>query len=307
MNYRLRHRRLKTWGRMLWKIFSMVNSQRSMVNSQWSMVLFFFLLSTLQVSAQQVTLQDSLTVALNDYFSRYQADEIKLVGVKTDSLKIDYGKRQIAIYSNRLGTQPLRQRNVKALYDSVNALLPPPFQTYKTRIYAGPYPIDSLIPNYYNENRIKDRLYTDLVYQGKPWVRNASRPYQARFGLEGKHLSIAQSHGKYWDNKKEWRWQRPRLFTTTEDLFTQSIVVPYLIPMLQNAGAIVFTPRERDTQTHEVVVDNTVTSLAAGWNLPTKKPQKGSPNGPALPSRALHSVSASTPVRILSSKARLAT
>ena len=90
----------------------MVNSQRSMVNSQWSMVLFFFLVSALQVSAQQVTLQDSLTVALNDYFSRYQADDIKLVGVKTDSLKIDYGKRQIAIYSNRLGTQPLRQRNV---------------------------------------------------------------------------------------------------------------------------------------------------------------------------------------------------
>ena len=54
----------------------------------------------------------------------------------------------------------------------------------------------------------------------------------------------------------QWRWQRPSLFCTNEDLFTQTIVVPYLIPMLENAGAVVFTPRERDWQRHEVIVDN---------------------------------------------------
>ena len=48
----------------------------------------------------------------------------------------------------------------------------------------------------------------------------------------------------------------PRLFCTTEDLFTQSFIIPYLIPMLENAGANVFTPRERDTQKQEVIVDN---------------------------------------------------
>ena len=30
----------------------------------------------------------------------------------------------------------------------------------------------------------------------------------------------------------------------------------YLLPMLENAGANVFTPRERDTQKQEVIVDN---------------------------------------------------
>ena len=49
---------------------------------------------------------------------------------------------------------------------------------------------------------------------------------------------------------------RPRLFCTTEDLFTQSFVVPYIIPMLENAGAVVYTPRERDRQRNEVIVDN---------------------------------------------------
>ena len=46
------------------------------------------------------------------------------------------------------------------------------------------------------------------------------------------------------------------LFCTTEDLFTQSFVIPYIIPMLENAGAIVYTPRERDWQRNEVIVDN---------------------------------------------------
>ena len=50
--------------------------------------------------------------------------------------------------------------------------------------------------------------------------------------------------------------KRPRLFCTTEDQFTQSFILPYLLPMLENAGANVFTPRERDTQKQEVIVDN---------------------------------------------------
>lgn len=49
---------------------------------------------------------------------------------------------------------------------------------------------------------------------------------------------------------------RPRLFCTSEDQFTQSFILPYLIPMLENAGANVFTPRERDTQKQEIIVDN---------------------------------------------------
>ena len=238
-----------------------MKSIRQYISSIWQFAWrnfsnLFLLLCSNSLSAQQVALQDTLTARLNDYFSRYVADEIKLVGVKTDSLAIDYAKKQVSIYASRLGTQPLRQHNVKALYDSIQPLLPEPFSSFKAKIYAGPYLIDSLIPNYYNENRLKDRLFTDTEYQGKPWVKNMSKPYEVSKGLANKHLSIAQSHGKYWDNKKEWRWQRPRLFTTTEDLFTQSIVLPYLIPMLQNAGAIVFTPRERDTQKREVVVDN---------------------------------------------------
>ncbi|MBQ8466806.1 MAG: N-acetylmuramoyl-L-alanine amidase [Prevotella sp.] len=100
-----------------------------------------------------------------------------------------------------------------------------------------------------------------INYQGQPWVKNVSRPYNVKHGMEGRHVALWASHGRFYDlNKGRWRWQRPALFCTTEDLFTQTIVVPYLMPMLENAGAVVFSPRERDWQRHEVIVDNDKTT-----------------------------------------------
>ena len=102
----------------------------------------------------------------------------------------------------------------------------------------------------------------DIDYKGAPWTRNISEPLSVTRGLQGRHLSIWASHGRYYDQSKgKWQWQRPPIFCTREDLFTQTIVVPYLIPMLENAGAVVFTPRERDWQKHEVIVDNDNDSL----------------------------------------------
>ena len=96
-----------------------------------------------------------------------------------------------------------------------------------------------------------------VEYVGEPWVRNMSKPIEISNGLYNRHLSVTPSHGRYYDRGKgRWKWQRPELFCTTEDLFTQTIVIPYLIPMLENAGATVFTSRERDWQRNEVIIDN---------------------------------------------------
>ncbi len=95
-----------------------------------------------------------------------------------------------------------------------------------------------------------------IDYKGKPWVQNVSSPAKIDRGLAGRHITVWQSHGRYYDVKQsKWKWQRPYLFGTTEDLFTQTIVIPYLIPMLERAGAVVFTPRERDWQTEERIID----------------------------------------------------
>ena len=84
-------------------------------------------------------------------------------------------------------------------------------------------------------------------------------------GLEGRHIAVWQSHGRYFDRTNEkWEWQRPCLFQTVEDMFTQSFVLPYLVPMLENAGAYVMLPRERDVQKNEVIADNDPSCGARG-------------------------------------------
>lgn len=95
-------------------------------------------------------------------------------------------------------------------------------------------------------------------YKGKPWVTRTSRPYTIAKGLDGRHIGVWSSHGRYYESSKKnaWLWQRPFLFCTTEDLLSQSFVNPYLIPMLERAGAVVFCPKERDIQPREAIVDN---------------------------------------------------
>lgn len=76
-------------------------------------------------------------------------------------------------------------------------------------------------------------------------------------GLEGANIAMWQSHGWYFEPKlNRWEWQRARILQTVEDLYTQSYVIPFLMPMLENAGAYVMSPRERDVNVHELIVDN---------------------------------------------------
>ena len=124
--------------------------------------------------------------------------------------------------------------------------------------------------------------WDDIDYKGAPWVENVSKPYKVSRGLAGRHVTVWASHGRYYDNGENcWRWQRPALFGTNEDLYTQTIVVPYLIPMLERAGAVVYSPRERDWQRHEVIVDNDdhhnlIGYREAGYRQPWQDcPQKG--------------------------------
>ena len=67
----------------------------------------------------------------------------------------------------------------------------------------------------------------DIEYKGHPWVENISIPFKTTRGLNNRHISVWASHGRYYDVKRGgWKWQRPKMFCTTEDLFTQTIVIP---------------------------------------------------------------------------------
>lgn len=204
---------------------------------------------------------------LKTFFSEYTTHAVNLGICKLDSLQIDFQRKKISVYANeQFSYQPFRQENVDAIYRHLRQILPGPINYFDMTLFTSGRSIEELIPNFYRKGKKdKARLFDQLESKKAPWVTQTSRPYAISQGLEGKHLALWQSHGKYYINKhNEWGWQRPRLFCTSEDQFTQSFVLPYLMPMLENAGALVFTPRERDTQKQEVIVDNDGTLSGQG-------------------------------------------
>jgi len=203
--------------------------------------------------------QDNGITNLRQYFAQYTNPLFSNLGkITVEDIQTDpQAKYMSIVLSDNFIAQPLTPLIVGDLYTEVKRLLPKPLNAYDVSIFAGGSPIEQLIPTSMLDRGDTTRVYKRELYKGSPWVTPTNRPYTIKKGLQGRHLGVCQSHGKYFNHsKQEWIWQRPRLFCTTEDMFTQTFVVPYLIPMLQNAGAVVFTPRERDWQKQEIIIDN---------------------------------------------------
>lgn len=200
--------------------------------------------------------------AIRQYFANYKPAKLRLKGCglerKRDNIII--GKKRITIYTSKnFGSQVFTPEMVDSIYEGIRKVLPDGYKKHKLQIVANRRNVEHLIPNIYRKKKNVDeeRLWNGRDHNGYPWVRNASRPYEITNGLDGRHIALWQSHGRIFSADRNcWKWQRPSLFCTTEDLFTQSIVVPFLMPMLENAGCLVYTPRERDWQRHMAVVDN---------------------------------------------------
>lgn len=203
--------------------------------------------------------QKELKDKLNQYFISYRpSGQLVRSSAHLKSLIIDDSLKIIEVAADsHFGEQSFTPATTANIYNDILELLPDTCRQYKLKITTGGWEIGQLVANRLRQEPDASRSWGDVEYKGLPWVSNASLPYKITNGLQNRHLCLWASHGRYYNiNKGEWCWQRPELFGTTEDLFTQTIVIPYLIPMLERAGAIVFTPRERDWQRHEVIVDN---------------------------------------------------
>ena len=149
-------------------------------------------------------------------------------------------------------------------------------QSVNIEIYTDGYEIEQLIGNYYLPPSQQRKSYT-INDTEKPLVFNTTLPYNAPNGLQNKYIALWASHGRFYDPREaRWRWQRATLLETVEDLLTSSFTMPYLVPMLENARAIVIQPRERDTQTKEVVMESSeaIGNDTKAWFIP-EIPQDG--------------------------------
>lgn len=210
-------------------------------------------------SAIAQTENNGVRLAVDAFFYAYKCDGyVPASSMRADSVNISEETHEIIVYANEpFCSQPFTPMVVKRIYSDLQRSLPEPYNAFHLTILSKKQqPLEDLIPNMFREeNRDESRLWGKTDYTGTPWTMNTSLPYKVTAGLQGRHLFIWPSHGRYFKGNS-WQWQRPYLFCTTEDLLTQSFVNPFLFPMLERAGAIVCTPRERDSQTSEAVIDN---------------------------------------------------
>ncbi|MDX1740664.1 MAG: fibronectin type III domain-containing protein, partial [Rhodothermales bacterium] len=193
-------------------------------------------------------------------------------GTAIDTIRFDDGAVQIE-FSRELARFPFRPRTADGLVESLRRSLEPFLQGRPIEVLSSGVPVHELIPNIY---RTPDapRDSTRLARRAErpaPLVTNLDRATSPNSGLSGRYVALWHSHGWYYDHREaRWMWQRPRIFQTVEDLLPLSFTLPYLGPMLENAGAHVFFARERDPQPNMVVVDDDEAVLvngdSAGWS-----------------------------------------
>ena len=226
-----------------------------------SILVFAATLVTLPASAgeHKTSSNEGLNIRLKNYVLATRAKNVVYaVQPYMESYSVDDTRRVLTLnVSTGFATQNFTEKSVGYYYKRLAKALPKPYNRYRLCINTAGMPIEMLVPGAKLRDGSAPAGWGRIDYCDAPWVMNESQPHFVSHGLFDRHIALWQSHGIYYDQKKnKWKWQRPNLFGTNEDLFTQTIVVPYLIPMLERAGAVVYTPRERDWQRNEVIVDN---------------------------------------------------
>ena len=181
--------------------------------------------------------------------------------VKTD-LKLDRVLRRSNVldfyFSQELGDYPWRKSDIDWFRTTLKSLFP---SAYSSNTIGNIYVRNHNLNDYatpalgFDGKPAKDTYHYNAP-GGTPLVRRVGAQANPK-GLDGRHIALWQSHGRYFEESTDrWEWQRAPTHGTVEDLYTQSIVLPFLMPMLENAGAYILSPRERDLQEHEVIIDN---------------------------------------------------
>lgn len=193
-----------------------------------------------------------------------------------DSLYVNFG-RNVADY-------PIRPEGLKKIYELVKNNLPSNLKGKKLAIFAAGSKLEHLMTPFYNSNGKFAKTQRDGIIRvsstEKRLKEQEGKPFAITKGLQDRHIAMQNSHGWYYEPTLDrWEFQRARLFGVVEDTYTMSYVEPFLVPMLENAGAVVLLPKERDWTKVEVIVDNDTQkngySISAGSYPWTKGDEPG--------------------------------
>ena len=177
-------------------------------------------------------------------------------------------------FDESLGDFPFRRGDAEWFRNTLKSLFPEKYRSYSLGgIYTKNVDIKTLevASLSFKGSSFKSHNRSTEPAQREDFV-SQHNSQQFPKGLSGRNIALWQSHGYLYDNNAmRWNWQRPCLFQTVEDMYTQSYVLPFLVPMLENAGAYLLIPRERDIQTNEVIADNDEVCAKRGYAEYTEK------------------------------------
>ena len=209
------------------------------------------------IAMAQSALPKAVSDSICQVIRRITLKEVAGSWVKVESVRLrERGDSRVVEVrtSQEMGYYPMRSESLEHIYSEVRKVLPEKYKGYTVLIYTNGRLIDQLVPQYYLETKGAKHFTHEVT---APLIRRTSNISQPTKGLTNRHIALWQSHGRYFNNNTgEWSWQRSRLWETVEDLYTQGYVLPFLVPMLERAGASVLLPRERSTSRHEIIIDN---------------------------------------------------
>ncbi|MCM1033073.1 MAG: xanthan lyase [Odoribacter sp.] len=189
----------------------------------------------------------------------YQPGSTGYGPMSAKTVTIDANRRTITIDCNENVTYlPLTSETMAALKADIIKAFGPKYKNYTVKLTSGNTDLDDLV------------LFARKSNIGPTETSRFITPvenFPAPAGLDGANIALWQSHGWYFEPKlNRWEWQRARVMQTVEDLYTQSYVMPFLMPMLENAGAYVMSPRERDINLTEIIIDGDSPSTTPGYS-----------------------------------------
>ncbi len=211
-------------------------------------------LTSLAAAALAICVPSEISAGRNEdallrVVSTYVPENSNLGKIKVEKVTVNKKKKTITVKcSDAVASIPLTASQTEQLKADCLKALGATYSKYKITLISGKYDLTELASNAKRTNK-RPTEHKQFV------TRLDAQPAPA--GLDGSNIALWQSHGWYFEPKlNRWEWQRARVQQTVEDLYTQSYVMPFLMPMLQNAGAYVMSPRERDIQLAEYIVDN---------------------------------------------------
>ena len=162
-------------------------------------LLLLLLTGTGILFAQEI--EKSVKERLSNYFETYIPASANTGSSKLKSVDIDFEGKKLSIYaSESFAYQPFLSETVDEIYHQIAELLPGPVRFFRTTVYVNDQPIEKLVPNFFRGKKKDKSRLSNAEYRGAPWVKNVSRPYEVTKGLQNRHISLWQSHGKYFKN-----------------------------------------------------------------------------------------------------------